>query len=110
MWVAFWALLEDHSLTLARQTPSKRILDDSERRLKSLTDKLGRNALAPQVLQLLIELSDGLTKKDKAAASATATSLMSAALAYSKEGDDSGWSVGLKRLVVDVWAKAVPTE
>lgn len=40
----------------------KRILDDSERRLKSLYDKLARNALAPQVLSLLVELSQGMHK------------------------------------------------
>jgi hypothetical protein len=57
-----------------------------------------------------IHFDPALTSRSKPDAIGQANAIMAAALAYSREGDDSGWSVGLKRLVVEVWSKVVQGE
>ncbi|KAJ3344096.1 hypothetical protein HDU93_003259 [Gonapodya sp. JEL0774] len=95
----------------AGDAPTLKVLTDSSRRIKTnLYSKLRRRVLSQPVLEALGKVADALQPASTDAPATPTTvqplipPLMTAALSHSREGDDSAWTVGVKR-VVEVWAK-----
>ncbi len=81
-------------LNLKNLQIQNRVLQDTEKRLNILFDKLDTNVIENSILGLLVHLTNSLDSKEYQKASGLVMELMQKGSA-----NDSKWVVGLKRLV-----------